>query len=86
MTEKMHIIVRADGRYERMCEHGVGHCIGHHVAWQDWMAVHGCDGCCSKWHAGLQGSMPHPPLPIIGQAALEAYVGPADETISEIDS
>ena len=30
--------IRADGRVEYICEHGVGH--GNHV--------HGCDGCCSR--------------------------------------
>lgn len=42
-------LVRADGRVERVCEHGVGHPIGHMTAWQTWMGVHGCDGCCANW-------------------------------------
>lgn len=37
---------RWDGRIEQVCEHGVGHTV--------WFpkgsnAVHGCDGCCSKF-------------------------------------
>jgi hypothetical protein len=43
--ERKHLI-RQDGRVEWLCEHGIGHCIGHVVAWEDWMGVHGCDGCC----------------------------------------
>lgn len=44
-------ILREDGRLEKSCEHGVGHPVGHLFPgeWQDWMHVHGCDGCCSKW-------------------------------------
>lgn len=39
---------RASGLVELACEHGVGHpskpLTG--ARWQDWMGVHGCDGCC----------------------------------------
>jgi hypothetical protein len=41
-------LVREDGRIEKVCEHGVGHPIGHLHKWESWMGVHGCDGCCSK--------------------------------------
>lgn len=44
-----HDIVRADGRLEKSCEHGVGHPVGHLTEWKPWMWTHGCDGCCSKW-------------------------------------
>ena len=43
------LLIREDGRVERVCEHGVGHCIGHVREWKGWMSVHGCDGCCDKW-------------------------------------
>lgn len=46
---RMDIGTREDGRVEKMCKHGVGHPIGHILMWEDWMGVHGCDGCCSKW-------------------------------------
>jgi hypothetical protein len=42
-------LVREDGRVEKLCDHGVGHPIGHVTAWKDWMGVHGCDGCCAAW-------------------------------------
>ena len=47
-------IVRGDGRVERVCEHGVGHPVGHvrRGAWQPWMSVHGCEGCCGAWDEG----------------------------------
>lgn len=46
---RMDIVVREDGRVERVCrEHGVGHPIGHLTAWKDWMGVHGCCGCCYR--------------------------------------
>ena len=38
-------LVREDGRIEEVCEHGVGHPVGHLRRWQDWMYIHGCDGC-----------------------------------------
>jgi hypothetical protein len=45
------LVVRGDGRVERVCKHGVGHCIGvaPGVPWESWMSVHGCDGCCSSF-------------------------------------
>lgn len=39
-------IIREDGRVERLCTHGVGHPIGHTRRWEEWMGMHGCDGCC----------------------------------------
>lgn len=51
---------RGDGRMEWICEHGVGHPVGviPQVAWQEWMGVHGCDGCCQgePWRALLTDS------------------------------
>ena len=42
-------LIREDRRrIERICEHGVGHPIGATDKWEDWMGVHGCDGCCQK--------------------------------------
>lgn len=44
-----HVIYRADGRVEKICEHGVGHPIGHLRKWELWMGIHGCCGnleCC----------------------------------------
>jgi hypothetical protein len=44
-------LVRLSGLLEDVCEHGVGH---PNAQWlkdnprQAHMAVHGCDGCCSK--------------------------------------
>ena len=43
------LLIRADGRVERVCEHGVGHPVGHVRRWVTWMSVHGCDGCCATW-------------------------------------
>ena len=43
------ILIRGDGRIEHICEHGVGHPIGHVHKWVKWMGVHGCCGCCSQW-------------------------------------
>ena len=45
--------IREDGRVELVCDHGVGHPIGHirKDGWgAPWMGVHGCcvGGCCSK--------------------------------------
>ena len=48
IPNKQHIIFRSDGRVERACEHGVGHPIGHLRKWEQWMGIHGCDGCCYK--------------------------------------
>jgi hypothetical protein len=40
---------RFDGRVEIICPHGIGHPVRSLSTskWQDWMDVHGCDGCCS---------------------------------------
>lgn len=43
-----HVIIREDDRVEKLCKHGVGHPIGHLTEVQNWMGVHGCDGCCYK--------------------------------------
>jgi hypothetical protein len=51
------LLIREDGRVEKVCVHGVGHCIGHLTKWQGWMGVHGCDGCCG--HAGFIPEMEH---------------------------
>lgn len=45
---RMDIGTREDGRIEKNCKHGVGHPVGHATKWEDWMGVHGCDGCCSR--------------------------------------
>jgi hypothetical protein len=42
-------LIREDGRVERLCEHGIGHCVGHLRRWEKWMGVHGCDGCCREY-------------------------------------
>ena len=43
-------LVREDGRLERLCEHGIGHPVGHVRGWmKKWETVHGCDGCCFEW-------------------------------------
>lgn len=34
------LLMRADGRVEWICKHGIGHTI-------KGQGVHGCDGCCS---------------------------------------
>ena len=50
-TPNQRLIIRADGRVEQACDHGVGHPIGHvrPNGWDaGWMSVHGCDGCCSS--------------------------------------
>jgi hypothetical protein len=44
-----YLVVREDGRIERLCEHGCGHPIGHVRRWAKWMGIHGCDGCCRQW-------------------------------------
>jgi hypothetical protein len=48
MKREWPTINRFDGRIEIMCPHGVGHPskILSTRNWQDWMEVHGCDGCC----------------------------------------
>lgn len=39
--------LRGDGRVEKVCQHGVGHPVGHTSRWDaTWMGVHGCCGCC----------------------------------------
>ena len=47
--------VRADGRLERTCEHGVGHPVWHvaNRPLQEWEGIHGCDGCCWQWQKDL---------------------------------
>ena len=48
----IYTLTREDGRLERICEHGIGHTVGHkdprklreRYAW-----VHGCDGCCRDY-------------------------------------
>jgi hypothetical protein len=40
-------VLRADGRVEYNCEHGVGH--GNHV--------HGCDGCCRRGDCPLNSGV-----------------------------
>lgn len=43
------IVVREDGRIEQVCDHGIGHPIGHLYknSWKNWMYTHGCCGDCS---------------------------------------
>lgn len=47
-------IVRADGRVEDICEHGVGHPNLEYLMSIDdsnkryYASIHGCDGCCWK--------------------------------------
>jgi hypothetical protein len=48
-----HHLIRMDGRVERVCDHGVGHAVGHIHEWKDWMEVHGCDGCCHELGYGV---------------------------------
>lgn len=38
-------LVRADGRIEWLCEHGVGHTVWYPELSE---SVHGCDGCCAE--------------------------------------
>ena len=45
-------LVREDGRLERVCEHGIGHTVGHlrpAMLLEDWIWIHGCDGCCGAY-------------------------------------
>lgn len=49
LTEGLDLGTREDGRVERYCKHGIGHTIGHISKWTVYMAIHGCDGCCSQW-------------------------------------
>jgi hypothetical protein len=46
-------LVRADGRIERLCAHGVGHTVGQ-VLGVDLPDAHGCDGCCAGYATGLR--------------------------------
>jgi hypothetical protein len=43
------LVDRFDGRIEILCPHGIGHPSKPLSTkdWKKWMAVHGCDGCCS---------------------------------------
>ena len=46
---------RVPGIFERICPHGIGHPdIDQRVFWretnQEWLGVHGCDGCCAEWN------------------------------------
>lgn len=49
----MKLLVREDGRTERVCEHGIGHTIDApeqlKKSWDKYWDVHCCDGCCKKW-------------------------------------
>ena len=52
LAQKQGYNIREDGRVERICEHGVGHPVGHvntERESEDWMWVHGCDGCCRDY-------------------------------------
>lgn len=45
--------IRADGRVELICEHGVGHpsrklTLLYRGIWNDCDSIHGCDSCCVK--------------------------------------
>lgn len=52
-------LIREDGRLERLCEHGVGHTVGHvnhAMIYDKYMWVHGCcmdektgKPCCTAW-------------------------------------
>jgi len=43
------LLIRETNLIERLCQHGVGHPMGHLKKWDpSWMGVHGCDGCCSQ--------------------------------------
>jgi hypothetical protein len=45
-------LVRYDNRLERICEHGIGHTVGHQDTDQlsnPTMWIHGCDGCCKDY-------------------------------------
>lgn len=53
----MNYNMRADGRVERMCGHGVGHTVSIPYRYrgtdEEWAYFsHGCDGCCTpEWGA-----------------------------------
>lgn len=45
------MVLRESTLIERVCEHGIGHpdpdSLNYFMArGQDWMGIHGCDGCC----------------------------------------
>lgn len=45
-------LVREDGRLECMCEHGIGHTVGHQdrtKVGEKYWDMHGCDGCCGAY-------------------------------------
>lgn len=45
-------LIREDGRLERLCEHGIGHTVGHFdgkEVGKPYWDVHGCDGCCRNY-------------------------------------
>lgn len=45
---KNEFLVRADGRIEWACEHGIGHTVWAPESQGKAGYVHGCDGCCSR--------------------------------------
>ena len=54
LAKKQGYNIREDGRVERICEHGVGHTIGHIDAAKEdepYMFTHGCcsGGCCRQY-------------------------------------
>lgn len=55
-------LIREDGRLERICEHGIGHTVGHinpKLLVDRYIWIHGCDGCCAKYKTmpGLGGPL-----------------------------
>lgn len=61
-------IVREDGRLERVCKHGIGHTVGHVRAKElaeDWIWIHGCDGCCREYAKMLPNGNIDPEKPSI---------------------
>lgn len=46
-------LIRNDGRIELGCEHGVGHTIWAPKTMGKAGYTHGCDGCCGKFHLGV---------------------------------
>lgn len=42
-------IMRTNGLVEDICEHGIGHPNKAKTKANFYYAIHGCDGCCSKW-------------------------------------
>ena len=48
-------LIREDGRLERVCEHGIGHPVGHKRGYLLRVdGVHGCDGCCRAYDYNTQ--------------------------------